>query len=494
MQIYNNIGWLTPEIFLSFGILTLFTYSIFFPHKSGIYTYNNFITRISIILLILNIILLIYNYNYIGNNTYIFEDLLRVNKLIYLSKLIVTIGTMIILIIGPSINDRFKQYEISMLFVLALLGMDIIISTSDIMILYLGIELLSLTLYILASIKRNGEFSTEAGLKYFIMGAVSSGIFLIGAVMLYSLTGHTSYIAIENLLLYETNITHSLGAILIIISLLFKLAAAPFHMWAPDVYEGSPTIITTFFATVPKISIFIGLFVLITGPFMGIYVQLQPLIIISIIFSLIVGSLGAINQNKLKRLLAYSAIGHMGFILIGLIIGSINSIIATIIYYILYIVMSIISFTVILIQKNWGDSPNIFNLIGLSRINPVLAITFALCLLSIAGVPPLAGFLSKYLILISAVENQMYLVTFIAITTSVISGFYYLQLIKIMFFKDSNHYNLKWLADITYSNIYNIKLHTGLILGVSLYIIITTLIYPTPLLLIINESIVSTLI
>lgn len=247
------------------------------------------------------------------------------------------------------------------------------------MSLYLALELQTLSLFILVALKRDSAYSTEAGLKYFVLGALSSGLFLFGCVLLYGLTGEVSVQGIAALAAGG-----EIGRIFITISLLFKLSVAPFHMWAPDVYEGAPTIITALLATVPKISVY------------SILVQIGPttnVILICAGISIIYGAIGAINQTRIKRLLAYSGIGHMGFILFGVAIGSFESIQASFIYMIIYVIMSICSFSLILsLNLRRGF---LVELSGMSRNNPVMAMTLAVVLFSIAGIPPFAGFLSK---------------------------------------------------------------------------------------------------
>jgi len=216
----------------------------------------------------------------------------------------------------------------------------------------------------------------------------------------------------------------------IVVALLFKLAAAPFHMWAPDVYEGSPTIVTAYFAIVPKIATLGILYQLLLNPFFNILSQLEPLLIICALLSVVVGSLGAINQTKIKRLLAYSAIGHMGFMLIGLSTGALDGLFATFIYIVIYMITSFNTFAFVLSFTSSNSTSFISQLGGLSRLNPVLALTFTLGLFSMAGIPPLAGFFSKYLVLLSAFHQQLYFVAFIAIMFSVIASFYYLRLIR----------------------------------------------------------------
>ena len=244
--------------------------------------------------------------------------------------------------------------------------------------IYLAMELQTLTLFILAAIKRDSAYSTEAGLKYFVLGAVSSGLFLFGCALLYGVSGEISIQGINSVL------TTDVGKILITVSLLFKLSAAPFHMWAPDVYEGAPTITTALLATVPKVAVF------------SILVQIGPVInvvLVCALLSIIYGSVGALNQTKIKRLLAYSGIGHMGFMLFGVAIGSFESIQASLIYMIVYVIMSVCSFSIILFLNFTKNL--IIEVSGLSRDNPVTAFTLGLIFLSTAGVPPLAGFLSK---------------------------------------------------------------------------------------------------
>ena len=486
MLILTNFEFFIPEIFFTVNLLFILLFSIVYVNKSGsgIYRYKESIKNISLINLTTTLLILIIMRVTDSIST---TGSLVINNWVLTIKIIVIISSIIILLI----DNRIEKYEYSILISMAVLGMMIILSACDLIILYLGIELLSLTLYILATINNKGELSTEAGLKYFIIGAVGSGLLLMGCALVYSNTGLTGYIELENISIYERE--NNIGGILIIISMLLKLAVAPFHMWAPDVYDGSPTIITTFFAIVPKISLFGALVSLLTGPFIGLIENYQELLLISASLSIIVGTLGALNQIKLKRLMAYSAIGHIGFILIGLSTGSLNGLIATLIYFILYIFMSLLTFTIIN-----NIAPNTANpitlLIGLSRLNPLLALSFSLSLLSIAGVPPLAGFLSKFFILTSALQNNLWLVTGIAVICSMISAYYYLQLIKIMWFKDSPNINYKIISDVATLYIKKLSLASATIISLSTFIILTALINPTPWLVLANQTIVSTLI
>ena len=394
-------------------------------------------------------------------------------------------------------DEKLIDYEYSQLILMSILGMLLLISSRDLILMYLSIETLSLSLYVLAAIRRSGQYSTEAGLKYFILGALSSGLLLFGSSLIYIITGLTEFESISNYIwLSETSeIGLSLGAAFIIMALLFKLAAAPFHMWAPDVYEGASTIVTAFFAIVPKIAVLSLLITLIYGPFLGIFENLiQPIIIISGLMSILVGSIAAINQTKIKRLLAYSAIAHMGWILIGLGVGTLMSIQATLIYIVLYILMSINSFAfVISYFKGYGNN-YITQLSGLSRKEPILAITFSLCLLSIAGIPPLAGFYSKYNILLALIDEKFIITSILGIVLSVIGSFYYIRIIQWMYFNNSSDYIIKDLGDIVYKQTdtgvnSTIGLNQSLILGSSLFFILTYLIYPNPLVILTFDGI-----
>ncbi len=517
----NNILWLTPEIYLSAVTVWLLGYGVIYNKLEGVISQQKKITWLSILALFFTALIEIDQYNTLfnlGDNTtiYISQGLYGVDSTIIGIKLAVLFGSIGILLM--SLNYYAKEnlviYEYTQLILLSTLGMLLLVSSKDLISLYLSIELISLSLYILAGIKRDGQFSTEASIKYFLLGAVSSGILLFGSALIYWLTGETSFIGLTNYIWYSPLIVNdtglgnmtslSIAAMFIVIALLFKLAAAPFHMWAPDVYEGSPTIVTAYFAIVPKIATLGILYQLLFGPFSSLFTHLQPLLIISAILSVMIGSLGAINQTKLKRLLAYSAIGHMGFMLIGLSTGAINGFLATFVYIIVYMITSFNTFAFVLSFTSSNSTNFISQLGGLSRLNPLLATTFALGLFSMAGIPPLAGFFSKYLVLLSAINNNLYLIATVAIIFSVIASFYYIRLIRWMFFRDSSDYLYKALSDISMRGIdshptvisshvssdssLNINLIHSLILGSTFFIILTFLLFPNPLLNFVFDS------
>lgn len=507
MKYSENIYWAIPEIFLVTAIVALLAYGVVYSKLEGKYSQQRKITWLSILTLAFTSILVLDQIQLFlhltENSVNALADSICASKtlatrpsgiyiagvfgvdiLTLVTKFIILISAAIILILSLDFyaSHRLAIYEYTLLILLSVLGMLILVSARDLISLYLGIELVSLSLYVLAGIERKRQYSTEAALKYFLLGALSSGLLLMGSTLIYTFSGETTFSGLSSFLWYShDDLGLKAGAVLMVVAMLFKLAAAPFHMWAPDVYEGSPTIVTAFFAIVPKIAVLTALITLLFGPLLGLWNEgLQSIILVSACASLIVGALGGLNQTKLKRLLAYSAIGHMGFILLALGTSTLWSIQAVYVYIIYYIIMSIAGWTMALsIFK--GSLNYIAQLSGLSRTQPVLAATLALTLFSMAGIPPLAGFFSKYLVLLGAIDNQLYLVSIIAVLASVVSAFYYLRIIKWMYFKDTTDYHYKDLVDVSITKI-EVDLPRSLILGVSMWFILTLLIYPNPLL------------
>lgn len=541
MTYLDNIFYLIPEIFLSLSIVFLLGYGVIYTklgnyasqagqntavrlHKHGegwgkpwvktwpegrshevagarLVSELKNITYLSILAIFITIWLVGLTKSAPESFINIGNGLLGIDNYSIIIKSICLLTGALILLMSLNIyekkDEKLVDYEYSQLILMSILGMLLLISSRDLILMYLSIETLSLSLYVLAAIRRSGQYSTEAGLKYFILGALSSGLLLFGSSLIYIITGLTEFESISNYIwLSETSeIGLSLGAAFIIMALLFKLAAAPFHMWAPDVYEGASTIVTAFFAIVPKIAVLSLLITLIYGPFLGIFENLiQPIIIISGLMSILVGSIAAINQTKIKRLLAYSAIAHMGWILIGLGVGTLMSIQATLIYIVLYILMSINSFAFVISYFRGYGNNYITQLSGLSRKEPILAITFSLCLLSIAGIPPLAGFYSKYNILLALIDEKFIITSILGIVLSVIGSFYYIRIIQWMYFNNSSDYIIKDLGDIVYKQTdtgvnSTIGLNQSLILGSSLFFILTYLIYPNPLVILTFDGI-----
>jgi NADH-quinone oxidoreductase subunit N len=494
----ENINWILPEVFIAIKATVLLGYGTILSKLGSQVSQLTKINWLTILTLLFSAVLLIEQLGFVSSNQVIVGGgFLVANEFIIGIKLVLVLSSALVLTLGlkSQVEDKMLDYEFSQLILLSTLGMMLLVGSGDLIMLYLAIELLSLSFYVLASIKRHSQHSTEAGLKYFLLGALSSGLLLFGMALVYAFTGATSFVAISEFLWYSSDSTEILiGCTFIIIALLFKLAAAPFHMWAPDVYEGSPTIVTAFFAIVPKIGTLGVLILLLTGPFLSLFNELQPIILFSACLSLIVGSVGALNQAKMKRLLAYSAISHIGFLLVGLLPNSLLGIHACFVYICLYIVMSFNTFAFVLANFRHGNF--ITQLSGLSRQNPILAFTFAFTLLSIAGVPPLAGFYSKYLVLLQAVNNEFFGVALIGIICSCIAGFYYLRIIRWMFFKHDLTFHLKDIGDALYPSNTNVSvtLVQSLILGSTLFIILTFLMYPTPFLTFSQTIIFSSLV
>src|SRR6202044_2378064 len=326
--------------------------------------------------------------------------------------------------------------EYSVLIVLSTLGMMMLISAADLIALYLGLELMSLPLYVVAASHRDSLRSTEAGLKYFVLGALSSGMLLYGASLVYGFTGTVSFAGIAQAAA-QGGTGLIFGIVFLFAGFCFKVSAVPFHMWTPDVYEGAPTPVTAFFAAAPKvagISMFVRVAVV---AFPSIATQWQQIVVFVSIASMVLGSFAAIGQRNIKRLMAYSSIGHMGFALVGLAAGTAEGAQGVMVYIAIYIAMTLGSFSVILSMKRNGQHlEQISDFAGLSRTNPLLAFFFAMFLFSLAGIPPLAGFFAKFYVFIAAIKAGLFTLAVIGVLASVVGAFYYLTIIKVMYFDE----------------------------------------------------------
>tara|TARA_B100000686_G_C16691415_1_gene917838 strand:+ start:1 stop:1362 length:1362 start_codon:yes stop_codon:yes gene_type:complete len=331
-------------------------------------------------------------------------------------------------------SNNIDKIEYPIITLASTLGMLLMISSYDLIVFYLGLELQSLCLYILAAFKRDDERSSEAGLKYFVLSALASGLLLYGCSLIYGFTGSTNFETIsENL--NENNIPAVFGIVFILVGLSFKVSAVPFHMWTPDVYEGSPTSVTSFFALVPKIAALSVFIRFMYVPFINLINHWQTIIIFLAVASMILGAVAAIGQNNIKRLMAYSSIGHIGYALAGLSVGTNEGIQSTIIYLTIYLVMNLGAFGCIFMLKRENIYyENINDLSGLSKNHPLLAFSFLILLFSLAGIPPLAGFFAKFYVFMAIIEAEMYILAVIGLLTTVISAFYYLRIIKIIYF------------------------------------------------------------
>jgi len=375
--------------------------------------------------------------------------------------------------------NNINKIEYPIIILASSLGLILMISSYDLIVFYLGLELSSLCLYILASFKKYDNRSTEAGLKYFVLSALASGILLYGCSLIYGFTGSTNFEIISNSL-DESNMGGVFGIVFILVGLAFKISAVPFHMWTPDVYEGSPTSVTSFFALVPKIAALCVFIRFMYVPFINVINHWQIIIVFLSVASMILGAVAAIGQNNIKRLMAYSSIGHMGYALAGIAAGTNTGIQSAIVYLSIYLVMSLGAFACIFMFKRENIYyENINELSGMSRNHPRLALSFLIILFSLAGIPPLAGFFAKLYIFIAVIESKMYMLAIIGLVTTVVSAFYYLRIIKIIYFDKP-----KKSFDEIYSWGLKITLLTSSIL------ILLFFIYPTTLTDIISKIIV----
>ena len=333
-------------------------------------------------------------------------------------------------------REAQERFEYSVLILLSTLGMLMLISAADLIALYLGLELMSLPLYVVAASHRNSLCSTEAGLKYFVLGALSSGMLLYGASLIYGFTGTVSFTGIAQAA-GQGGIGLIFGIVFLFAGFCFKVSAVPFHMWTPDVYEGAPTPVTAFFAAAPKVA-GIAMFVRVAVmAFPGITSQWQQIVVFVSIASMALGSFAAIGQRNFKRLMAYSSIGHMGFALVGLAAGTSEGVQGVLVYIAIYVTMTLGVFAVILsMRRTTGMVESIDQLAGLARTHPTMAFFLAMLLFSMAGVPPLAGFFAKFYVFLAAMRAGLYLLAVLGMVTSVVGAYYYLAIVKLMYFEE----------------------------------------------------------
>ena len=432
-----NINLVFPEMFLSLWLL------IFIP--LGVYSggdkenRQSYFTIFSIIGLLGTLLIVLMGEYKAARG---FNDLIVNDRLIVFLKSLVLLSGIVVLIISEKYRTLKKLYlfEYPVLILFSILGMLVMLSSNDFITLYLGLELQSLSLYVLAAIKKDSLKSSEAGLKYFILGALASGFFLFGVSLLFGITGTTTYTVLSNNILSVENNSLLLifSIILILSSIAFKLSIAPFHMWTPDVYEGAPTSVTAFFAVVPKIAAIGVLMRILYIALIDIHLIWNQLILILGMLSIFVGAFGALLQINIKRLMAYSAISNIGYIFLALSLGSQLGLEASLIYISVYTVSTLGSFAFILsMEKDNIMLNNISSFAGLSKSNPFYAICFSIILLSLAGLPPLAGFIAKFYIFKAIIIADYLWIAVVGIMGSVISAYYYLNIVKVMYLDEA---------------------------------------------------------
>ena len=449
----ENLNLVLPEIFISLSIMFLLVLGVFKKDSSKI-TFNISL----LVLLIASIITL--NETFSINRVTLFNNSVVIDPMSSLMKIITLIGAFLVLVISSAYLKSFKIFKIEypVLILSSVLGMMVMISSNDLMVFYMGLELQSLALYVLATFNRDQLKSSEAGLKYFVLSALSSGLLLYGCSLIYGFSGSTNFNVISSQL-NSNEYVLTFGIVFILVGLAFKISAVPFHMWAPDVYEGSPTSVTLFFTMVPKIAALTVFIRFLYVPFLNLIDQWQMIIIFLSIASMLFGAIAAIGQTNIKRLVAYSSIGHIGYTLAGLATGSNEGIQSSIIYITIYVLMNLALFSCLLmLKRNDQYYEDIDDLSGLSKNHPILSLSLLVILFSLAGIPPLAGFFAKFYIFKAVIEQSMYFLAIVGLLSTVIAAFYYLRIIKIIYFdKEREKYDEDhslWLKfSLTFSTI-----------------------------------------
>jgi NADH-quinone oxidoreductase subunit N len=370
-----------------------------------------------------------------------FASLFIVDRLTATMKALVLVGAAVSILMSRAYFEHVKawRFEYPLLVALATLGMMLMISANDLMALYVGLELQSLALYVVAAFQRDSVRSTEAGLKYFVLGSVASGMLLFGASLIYGFCGGTAFVDISKALIDgkagEPGVI--VGLVFVVAGLAFKVSAVPFHMWTPDVYEGAPTPVTALFAVAPKIAAMSLLVSVLMGPFKPLFVQWQQIVVVASVLSMALGAFAALRQQNIKRLMAYSSIGNVGYILLGLAAGTEKGIQAVVFYLAIYLVMTLGVFAIILLMKRRGVMvEGVNDLAGLGRTHPMMALALLLFMFSLAGIPPLAGFWGKLYIFMAAVEAKLYWPAVLGVLASVVASYYYVRIVKVMYFDE----------------------------------------------------------
>ncbi len=423
----SNLYFIIPELFISLSVMALLVLGVFKNNSSKIIFY--FSCLIILVSLAINLNINITQTIFLFNNSYLVDQLsLFIKSIILISAFFVMFCSYNYVIV-----NNILKIEYPILILCSLLGMLVMISSNDLIVFYIGLELQSLALYVLASFNRDNILSSESGLKYFVLSALSSGLLLYGCSLIYGFSNSTNFNEISQNFNFEYGVIF--GMVFVIVGLAFKISAVPFHMWAPDVYQGSPTSVTVLFAILPKIAALTVFIKFLYGPFINLFEEWQAIIIFLSVASMILGAVAAIGQKNLKRLIAYSSISHMGYALAGLTTGTNQGIQSSIIYLIIYLIMNLAFFSCLFMLKRKDKFyENIEDLSGLSKKHPILALSFLIILFSLAGIPPLAGFFAKFYVFMAVIQKEMYFLAIVGLLATVIAAFYYLRVIKIIYF------------------------------------------------------------
>lgn len=431
-ELSASLSLLAPELIVAIGAMALLMVGVF----SGEQRASTIVNGLAVaVLVVAGAWMLIFT----GTGT-AFGDAFIADGFSRFMKVLTLIGSVVTLImsVGFAKAEKFDKFEYPVLILLATLGMMLMISANNMISLYLGLELQSLALYVVAAINRDSVRSTEAGLKYFVLGALSSGMLLYGISLVYGYTGHTGFAEIAAALGEgERQLGLVFGLVFVLAGLAFKISAVPFHMWTPDVYEGAPTPVTAFFAAAPKMAAMALLVRVTMQAFEPVAADWQQIIVFIAIASMALGAFAAIGQKNIKRLMSYSSIAHMGFALVGLAANNEAGVRGVIIYMAIYLVMTLGTFAFILaMRRRDGNVEQISDLAGLSTTNPLMATILTILMFSLAGIPPLAGFWAKWYVFLAAVDAQLWALAIIGVLCSVVGAYYYLRIIKIMWFDE----------------------------------------------------------
>ncbi len=421
-----------PEIFLAAASALLLLYGVLRGEASA-----TFVSYASALALLVTAVLL---FSPFRDGT-AFANLFIADRLTATMKALVLIGSAVAILMSRGYFERAKvwRFEYPLLVALATLGMMLMISANDLMSLYVGLELQSLALYVVAAFQRDSVRSTEAGVKYFVLGSVASGMLLFGASLIYGFCGGTAFVQISKALLdgKAAEIGVVIGLVFVVAGLAFKVSAVPFHMWTPDVYEGAPTPVTALFAVAPKMAAMSLMVSVLMGPFKPLFVQWQQVIVAAALMSMALGAFAALRQNNIKRLMAYSSIGNVGYVLLGLASGTEKGIQSVVFYLAIYMVMTLGVFAVILLMKRKEIMvEEVSDLSGLGRSHPMMALAMLIFMFSLAGIPPMAGFWGKLYIFMAAVEAKLFWPAILGVLASVVASYYYLRIVKVMYFDE----------------------------------------------------------
>jgi NADH-quinone oxidoreductase subunit N len=445
---------LIPELVILLGSFSFLIIGVFAKNLNKIINY--------FIPVLLGILILFIYFNFSSSLT-LFGNSYSIDPLSNFMKILVLISVLFTFLISNFYLERtnINQFEYPIILLLATLGMFVMISANNLIVFYLGLELQSLCLYILAAINTKSLKSSEAGIKYFVLGSLSSGLLLYGCSLVYGFTGSVDYTEIAKVAIGESG-GLKFGLVFILCGIAFKIAAVPFHMWAPDVYEGSPTSVTTFFTVAPKVAAIAALIKFLNFPYGNFISEWKTIIIVLSIASMFLGAVAAIGQTNLKRLMAYSSITHVGFILAGIAIATPQALSAVLIYLVIYVFMKLGVFACIMsLNRNGVYFENISDLSGLSKHHPVISLCLTILTFSLAGIPPLAGFFAKFYIFLSIIEQKIYYLAVIGLLSAVVAAFYYLRIIKVIYFDPAKEsYN----KDMGYGLKFSIGVSTLLIL------------------------------